>query len=115
MRFTPIGGTLAYLLDRDRDQVLMIRRNARADDDHFGKVNGLGGKVEPTGGFVAKPDLLARSSILLFPTGTRKIELVRGQLPGDVEGVEMRAVLRNPGAVGEYLFSPACEEVRVGL
>ena len=46
MRFTPIIGTLAYLWDRDRDQVLLIRRNARADDDHFGKVNGLGGKVE---------------------------------------------------------------------
>ncbi len=47
MRFTPIVGTLAYLYDRDRDSVLMIRRNARPDDDHFGKVNGLGGKVEP--------------------------------------------------------------------
>ncbi len=46
MRFTPVVGTLAYLLDGDRDQVLLIRRNARADDDHFGKVNGLGGKVE---------------------------------------------------------------------
>lgn len=47
MRFTPVVGTLAYLWDRDDDQVLMIRRNARPDDDHFGKVNGLGGKVEP--------------------------------------------------------------------
>ena len=47
MRFTPIVGTLAYLLDPATDQVLMIRRNARPDDDHFGKVNGLGGKVEP--------------------------------------------------------------------
>lgn len=45
--FTPIVGTLAYLLDRDLDRVLMIRRNARKDDDHFGKVNGLGGKLEP--------------------------------------------------------------------
>ena len=26
--------------------MLLIRRNARADDDHYGKVNGLGGKVE---------------------------------------------------------------------
>lgn len=26
--------------------MLLIRRNARPDDDHFGKVNGLGGKVE---------------------------------------------------------------------
>lgn len=53
MAFTPIVGTLAYLFDRDRDAVLMIRRNARLDDDHFGKVNGLGGKLEPDEGVVA--------------------------------------------------------------
>lgn len=46
MRFTPVVGTLAYLLDPATDRVLIIRRNARPDDDHFGKVNGLGGKVE---------------------------------------------------------------------
>lgn len=46
MRFTPVVGTLAYLLDREQDSVLIIRRNARPDDDHYGKVNGLGGKVE---------------------------------------------------------------------
>ncbi len=46
MRFTPVVGTLAYLLDPARDDVLIIRRNARLDDDHYGKVNGLGGKVE---------------------------------------------------------------------
>lgn len=46
MRFTPVVGTLAYLWDRATDQVLIIRRNARLDDDHYGKVNGLGGKVE---------------------------------------------------------------------
>lgn len=47
MPFTPIVGTLAYLWDRERDSLLMIRRNARPDDDHFGKINGLGGKLEP--------------------------------------------------------------------
>ena len=46
MGFTPIVGTLIYVWDRDTDDVLLIRRNARPDDDHFGKVNGLGGKVE---------------------------------------------------------------------
>jgi len=46
MTFTPVVGTLAYLLDEATDQVLLIRRNARLDDDHYGKVNGLGGKVE---------------------------------------------------------------------
>ncbi len=46
-RFQPIVGSLAYIWDRDTDRVLMIRRDARPDDDHFGKVNGLGGKLEP--------------------------------------------------------------------
>ena len=46
MTFTPVVGTLAYLWDRATDRVLIIRRNARLDDDHYGKVNGLGGKVE---------------------------------------------------------------------
>lgn len=47
MVFTPIVGTLAYLWDEATDRVLMISRDARVDDDHFGKINGLGGKVEP--------------------------------------------------------------------
>jgi 8-oxo-dGTP diphosphatase len=33
--------------DHETDRVLLIRRDARPDDDHFGKVNGLGGKVDP--------------------------------------------------------------------
>ena len=53
MRFTPIVGTLVYLLDHERDAVLMIRRDARPDDDHYGKVNGLGGKLEPDEDVVA--------------------------------------------------------------
>ena len=47
MPFAPIVGTLAYLWDQEADSILMVRRNARPDDDHFGKVNGLGGKLEP--------------------------------------------------------------------
>ena len=46
MKFLPIVGSLVYLWDRETDRVLIIRRNARPDDDHFGKINGLGGKVE---------------------------------------------------------------------
>jgi len=46
MRFTPVVGTLVYLWDETADQVLIIRRSARIEDDHYGKVNGLGGKVE---------------------------------------------------------------------
>ncbi len=46
-KFRPVCGSLAYIWNRETDTVLMIRRNARPDDDHFGKVNGLGGKLEP--------------------------------------------------------------------
>lgn len=46
MAFRPIVGTLVYLWDRDLDRVPLINRDARPDDDHHGKVNGLGGKVE---------------------------------------------------------------------
>lgn len=53
MPFTPIVGTLGYLWDRSRDRVLLIRRDARPDDDHLGKVNGLGGKLEPDESVVA--------------------------------------------------------------
>ncbi len=46
MRYTPILATLGYVLSPDGGRVLMIHRNARADDEHFGKYNGLGGKLE---------------------------------------------------------------------
>lgn len=46
MPYTPIIGTLGYILSPDRQRVLMIHRNARPDDQAFGKYNGLGGKME---------------------------------------------------------------------
>lgn len=46
MPYTPITGTLGYVLSPDRKQVLLVHRNARADDQHLGKYNGLGGKME---------------------------------------------------------------------
>jgi 8-oxo-dGTP diphosphatase len=42
-----ILATLGYVLSPDRQQVLMIRRDARPDDIHYGYYNGLGGKLEP--------------------------------------------------------------------
>ncbi|MEO8010918.1 MAG: 8-oxo-dGTP diphosphatase [Dokdonella sp.] len=47
MPYTPIVATLGYVLCADRSQVLLIHRNARADDQHLGKYNGLGGKMDP--------------------------------------------------------------------
>lgn len=46
MRYQPIISTLGYVLSPDKTKVLLIHRNARKDDDHLGKYNGLGGKLE---------------------------------------------------------------------
>jgi 8-oxo-dGTP diphosphatase len=46
MTYTPILATLGYILSPDRQRVLLIHRNARADDQHLGKYNGLGGKLD---------------------------------------------------------------------
>lgn len=46
MPYCPIVGTLGYILSPDARQVLMVHRNARPDDQHLGKYNGLGGKLE---------------------------------------------------------------------
>jgi 8-oxo-dGTP diphosphatase len=47
MPYTPIVATLGYVLSPDQRRVLMIHRNARPQDHHLGKYNGLGGKIEP--------------------------------------------------------------------
>ncbi|HMQ31389.1 MAG TPA: 8-oxo-dGTP diphosphatase [Chloroflexaceae bacterium] len=47
MPYTPIIAPLGYVLSPDRASVLMVHRNARPDDAHLGKYNGLGGKLDP--------------------------------------------------------------------
>jgi 8-oxo-dGTP diphosphatase len=46
MPYTPIIGTLGYVMSPDGGRVLLIHRNARPGDAHLGKYNGLGGKME---------------------------------------------------------------------
>jgi 8-oxo-dGTP diphosphatase len=46
MTYTPILATLGYILSHDGRQVLMVHRNKRLDDIHYGKYNGLGGKLD---------------------------------------------------------------------
>ncbi len=45
--YRPIMGTLGYILSPDRSRVLLVHRTARESDQHLGKYNGLGGKMEP--------------------------------------------------------------------
>jgi 8-oxo-dGTP diphosphatase len=53
MPYTPILATLGYVLSPDRQRVLMVHRNARPGDQHLGKYNGLGGKLEAEEDIVA--------------------------------------------------------------
>jgi len=44
---TPIIGTLGFVMSADRRHTLLVHRIHRAGDAHFGKYNGLGGKMRP--------------------------------------------------------------------
>lgn len=44
--YTPIVASLGYILSPDGSKTLLVHRNRRPDDQHFGKYNGLGGKME---------------------------------------------------------------------
>ena len=46
MPYTPILATLGYVFSPDGRRVLLVHRNRRPGDPHFGKYNGLGGKLE---------------------------------------------------------------------
>ena len=47
MPYTPILATLGYVFSGDRRRVVLVHRTARGEGDpHFGKFNGLGGKLE---------------------------------------------------------------------
>ena len=41
MPYTPVLATLGYLISPDGSRVLMVCRDSRPDDVHFGKYNGL--------------------------------------------------------------------------
>ncbi len=46
--YTPIIGTLGYILSPDATQTLLVHRVSRDNDHHLGKFNGLGGKMKET-------------------------------------------------------------------
>lgn len=45
--YRPILATLGYIMSPDGQNTLLVHRNKRDDDQHLGKYNGLGGKMEP--------------------------------------------------------------------
>ncbi len=85
--YTPILATLGYLLSPDGREVLLIRRNRRGNDPHFGKCNGLGGKLEPGEDVV---------------TGMRRE--IREESGLECEALELRGTVNWPG------FGPGGED-----
>ena len=65
--FKPILATLGYVLSPDRSHVLMIHRIKRPDDLHYGKYNGLGGRLEPGEDIVSgmRREILEKSGLIV--------------------------------------------------
>jgi len=69
--------------------------------------------LDPAGELARRPDIRARRALLLFPTGTRAIELGRFDLPDAQRMRAVRATLCNPGATDED--DPVCPVVTLAL
>jgi 8-oxo-dGTP diphosphatase len=80
MPYTPITATLGYVLSPCHQKVLMVHRNAREQDFHLGKYNGLGGKLE------SHEDPY---------TGMRRELLEEAAI--DVQSMQLRGVINWPG------------------
>jgi hypothetical protein len=88
------------------EQLADLRVQATARD---GRVWSL----RPTLEFEPYSTLLARSLLMLYPTGERRIRLVEANLPAGFDAIELRAVLRTPMSTGDSLFTSASGEVVV--
>lgn len=66
MPYTPIIGTLGYILSPDHRKTLLVHRNARSTDTHLNKYNGLGGKMRPNEDVVTcmKREILEESGLI---------------------------------------------------
>ncbi len=133
MPFTPILATLAYILSRDRRRVLLIHRNRRPSDPHFGKYNGLGGKLDPGEDVVSCirreiheesglecDELLLRGTVswpgfgkhgedwfgFIFRVDRYHGEPLAGNAEGDLVWVEVERVLELPLWEGDRHFLP---------
>ena len=133
MPYRPIVATLGYVLSPDRQRVLLIHRNARADDQHLGKYNGLGGKIEADEDVMAGmrreiheeagircQDMLLRGTISWPGFGRNgedwlgflfRIDRFEGQphasnVEGELEWVALDAILELPLWEGDRHFLP---------
>ena len=102
LRLSVAGGDLVVtMLHRTHVQIADLRVQAT---DALGRT----WSCRPTGEWSETPSEKARPGLLLFPSGTRPVELFRARLPEASQGaafVEVRVVLQNPGASQENVFA----------
>ena len=133
MPYTPILATLAYILSPDGKRVLLVHRNRRPNDAHFGKYNGLGGKLDPGEDIVAciRREILEESGLecdklllrgtiswpgfgqqgedwfgFIFRVESFRGEPYAGNSEGDLEWVEIDRVFELPLWEGDRHFLP---------
>lgn len=100
--------------------VVFHRSHPQLADLHVSLVtaDGRSLSLRPTCELSESPDVHARSGILLYDTGARGVELMRGKLPPPPSGThwtELRAVLRNPESRGHDPFAFASDELHAPL
>jgi 8-oxo-dGTP diphosphatase len=133
MPYTPILATLGYVLSPDGRRVLLIHRNRRPHDPHFGKYNGLGGKLDAREDVVAGlrrevreesglecEALVLRGTVswpgfgkggedwfgFVFRIDRYRGEPLEGNAEGTLEWVEVDRVLQLPLWEGDRHFLP---------
>jgi 8-oxo-dGTP diphosphatase len=133
MPYTPILATLGYVTSPDGKRVLLIHRNRRPNDPHFGKYNGLGGKLDPGEDVVAgmrrevreESNLECESLVLrgtiswpgfgkggedwfgfLFRIDRFTGQPAEGNAEGSLEWVEVERILQLPLWEGDRHFLP---------
>jgi hypothetical protein len=77
--------------------------------------DGTSHNLRPDGSLDSPTDIVARAQLLLLPSGERRITLLDMELPERSSPIEVRAVLRNPNAVGDSIFSFASAEVSASI
>jgi hypothetical protein len=73
------------------------------------------GTTSPPGVWTRSAPLDARTSLLIFPTGPRSIELIEARVPEELRGARLTAWLHNPGMRPEGLLSPVGSPVTAEL
>jgi hypothetical protein len=99
------GQVLRVLLRHEGHQqvVDLCVRARRGRDDLY---------LRPTGGWTSDGPLDARTSVLVFPTGTRAILLIEARVPPELAGARVSAWLHNPGMLPDAPLAPVGHAVR---